>query len=191
MSRYVSVCSVSAHRVDLSQHRTLSEEQRLPGVHQDQIKVGLPGPVGGTSLWWVHTHTHTVRVNIEHASFTCTCNTFKVRSKGRESFVLPSGHEGSQTGRSWFSEGKHTQWQSNQMQQCSELRWPLALLKDWQTFWETELKINSWPSVWSLQFLNALTTVFPKEVKLLPKLHAYTHISVFVVTVGSQENLGN
>ncbi|KAF3843997.1 hypothetical protein F7725_016045 [Dissostichus mawsoni] len=42
--------SVSAHRVHLSEHRPLSEEQRLPGVHQDQIEVGLPGPVGGSRL---------------------------------------------------------------------------------------------------------------------------------------------
>lgn len=59
-----AVCSVSAHRVDLSEHRALCEEQRLPGVHQDQIKVGLPGPVGGTSLWWIQTYTH--------KSHTCT-----------------------------------------------------------------------------------------------------------------------
>lgn len=51
------VVCVRAHRVYLSEHRTLSEEQRLPGVHQDQIKVGLPGPVGGTSLWSIQTHT--------------------------------------------------------------------------------------------------------------------------------------
>lgn len=52
----LAVCSESAHRVDLSEHRTLSEEQGLPGIHQDQIKVGLPGPVRGTRLWWIQTH---------------------------------------------------------------------------------------------------------------------------------------
>lgn len=60
--------SVSAHRVDLSEHCTLSEEQRLPGVHQDQIKVGLPGPVGGTGLWSIETHTHTQKQKVLHTN---------------------------------------------------------------------------------------------------------------------------
>lgn len=40
----------SPHRVHLSEHRPLCEEQRLPGVHQNQAKVGLPGPVGRAVL---------------------------------------------------------------------------------------------------------------------------------------------
>jgi len=60
-------CSASAHHVDLSEHRALAEEQRLPGVHEDQIKVGLPVPVGDAGLHakqaiksHTHTHTHTL-----------------------------------------------------------------------------------------------------------------------------------
>lgn len=33
------------HRVHLSQHRPLGEEQRLPGVHHDQVEEGAPGVV--------------------------------------------------------------------------------------------------------------------------------------------------
>lgn len=43
-------CAALTHRVHLSEHRPLAEEERLPGVHQDQVKVGLPGPVGGAGL---------------------------------------------------------------------------------------------------------------------------------------------
>lgn len=59
MTNTFSMCSVSTHRVDLSEHCTLTKEQRLPGINQDQIKVGLPGPVRGTRLWWIQTHKHT------------------------------------------------------------------------------------------------------------------------------------
>lgn len=39
------------HRVHLSENRSLAEEERLPGVYEYQVKVGLPGSVGGASLW--------------------------------------------------------------------------------------------------------------------------------------------
>lgn len=107
-----AVCSVSAHRVHLSEHRTLSEEQWLPGVHQDQIKVGLPGPVGGAGLG-TNTHTQAIRQTstYEHMSIMCLSRSpvysihVKVWSKGKrkKSYVLPLGHGESQTGRSWFS----------------------------------------------------------------------------------------
>lgn len=51
--KHKQLCVLPAHRVHLSEHCALSKEKRLPGVHQDQIKVGLPGPVGGTNLWWI------------------------------------------------------------------------------------------------------------------------------------------
>lgn len=47
-----------AYCVHLSEHCTLCEEQRFPGIHQDQIKVGLPGPVRGARLGWMETHKH-------------------------------------------------------------------------------------------------------------------------------------
>lgn len=42
------------HCVHLSQNCSFSEEQRLPGVHQDQVKVGLPGSVRGPRLRTAH-----------------------------------------------------------------------------------------------------------------------------------------
>lgn len=46
----MQVSVVHTHSVDLPQHCSLSKEDRLSGVHQDQVKVGLPGPVGCTWL---------------------------------------------------------------------------------------------------------------------------------------------
>lgn len=51
-------CALATHGVDLPQDGSLSEEQRLACVHQDEVKVGLPGPVGCSGL--SHTHTHTL-----------------------------------------------------------------------------------------------------------------------------------
>lgn len=89
---------VPAHRVHLSEHRALSEEQWLPGVDQDQIEVRLPGSVGGSSLWRIQTHTRIHKQTTRPSPSLAYSAHFRVWSK-----LLPLGHGGSQTGRSWFS----------------------------------------------------------------------------------------
>lgn len=46
----VQASIANTHSVDLPQHRSLPKEHWLAGVHKDQVKVGLPGPVGCTWL---------------------------------------------------------------------------------------------------------------------------------------------
>lgn len=48
--------------------------------------------------------------------------------------------------------------------------------------WEHNTQIQS---QLPLQFVSDLITVFPETLKPVPQLHTYTHISVFVVAVGS------
>ena len=102
------VLCVCAHRVYLSEHCALPEKQRLPGVHQDQIKVGLPGPVGGTSLWSIQTRhklktTHTDIKMFLQPSTAYLIQLWVIKREVKKIYTLPSGHGGSQTGRSWFS----------------------------------------------------------------------------------------
>lgn len=46
--------AAQTHRVNLPQDCSLSKEDGLPGVHQNQVKVGLPGPVWHSGLQFTH-----------------------------------------------------------------------------------------------------------------------------------------
>lgn len=52
----------SSYRVHLSQHRPPREEQRLPGVHDDQVEEGAPGLLLSPGLG-VKTNVKPIQIN--------------------------------------------------------------------------------------------------------------------------------
>lgn len=78
-----------SYRVHLSQHRPVCEEQRLPGVHNNEVKEGAPGLLGASRLQW--------RIILNPAEFFPTNLT-------TTNTVLPVCNL--QAGTSWSPEGR-------------------------------------------------------------------------------------
>lgn len=59
----LEVCLVAhTYSVDLPQNCTFRKEHGLVGVYQDQVKVGLPGPVRCSRLQEQHKHEEKFRI---------------------------------------------------------------------------------------------------------------------------------